>query len=491
MPTKKLLLRLTGHLGLALGLLVAHLAAGASRQPPRSVPGMAVLRGHVAHATARTVRVLYGATWQGSFAHTLTAPVSAAGDFRLLVPAPAEGVLQYGESYVQLSLVAGNDLQLTFDARQPEQSLLFTGVGANANTYLNQAFRQSNQDDAAGRTPTAQAPRVPAAELRRLADAYREGRRAALAAFAKAHPLPAAFVQQQRQALDYEWAAALLAYPAAQSKARQQRGVAALPPGYFDFLPTLHLPQQVAEGGPPAFQGLLTAYLAGVLRPLADSLSPAPAAAERLYDRAAQTFGPTPLRDLVVAQLLLAQVNYYHADLRPWLPTFRAHNRDSTIARDLRQAMHAHQRLTSGQPAPDFTLTDASGKTVSLRDLRGKVVYLDFWASWCGPCLAEMPASIELKKQFAGREVIFVYISLDTKPVAWQQALAARQLAGPSSVHLRTDQEFGSAVALAYGVQSIPSYWLIGRDGRLAQNKAPRPSEGAKTVAALEAALQQ
>jgi peroxiredoxin len=485
MRTKKLLSFLTCLLGL---MLAAQLAAGHQLSGP--APSQAVLRGHIAHAKARTVSVLYGATWQGSFAHTLTAPVSATGDFRLLVPAPAEGVLQYGERYVQLTLAAGNDVQLSFDATRPDQTLLFKGVGAN--TYLNQAFRQSNQDDEAGRTPSAQAPTVRAAELRRLADAYRERRGAALAAFAKAHPLPAVFVQQQRQALDYEWAAALLAYPAAQSKARQQSGVAALPPEYFDFLPTLHLSQHAAALGQPAFQGLLTAYIAGVLRPLADSLSvEEPATAERLYARASQTFGPTPLRDVVVAQFLLGQVNYYHADLRPWIPTFRAHNRDSTIARDLRQAMRAHQRLTSGQPAPDFTLTDASGKTVSLRELRGKVVYLDFWASWCGPCLAEMPASNELRKQFAGREVAFVYISLDTKPAAWQQAVAARQLAGSNSVHLRADQEFASAVALAYGVQSIPSYWLIGRDGRLVQNGAPRPSEGAKIAAALEAALQQ
>ncbi|MGI4744229.1 MAG: hypothetical protein ACRYG7_54465, partial [Janthinobacterium lividum] len=269
MRTKKLLPFLTCLLGL---VLAAQLAGAAGHQVPRTALGQAVLRGHIAHATARTVSVLYGATWQGSFAHTITAPVSATGDFRLLVPAPAEGVLQYGERYVQFTLAAGNDVQLSFDATRPDQKLLFKGVGANANTYLNQAFRQSNQDDEAGRTPSAQAPTVRAADMRRLAAAYREHRRAALAAFVKAHPLPAVFVQQQCQALDYEWAAALLAYPAAQSKARQQSGVTALPPGYFDFLPTLHLSQHAAAVGQPAFQGLLTAYIAGVLRPLADSL---------------------------------------------------------------------------------------------------------------------------------------------------------------------------------------------------------------------------
>ncbi|TVT43476.1 TlpA family protein disulfide reductase [Hymenobacter setariae] len=488
-------LRRRGHLGLVVVLLMAHLASGATDQAPR--PGTAVLRGHVQHATARTISVLYGATWQGGFAHTTTATLTKAGDFRLVVPAPATGVLHYAEGYTPLALQPGDAVQLSFDAARSEQPLRFSGRGAAANTYLIQAYQQSNRDDEAGRTPAAHAARLSATQLHHLADAYRQRRRAALTRFARTHPLPAAFVARQRRALDYEWATALLSYPAAQPKARQQSGAAALPTGYFDFLPTMHLGQYAADLGEPALQGLRAAYLAGVLRPLADSLPPSPtggydpAAAERLYTRAARAFGTTPLRDLVVAQFLLEQVQYYHADLGPWLPTFRAHNRDSTIARDLRAAVRAHQRFSSGQPAPAFTLPDAEGRLVALGDLRGKVVYLDFWASWCSPCLAEMPASNALRQQFASRDVVFVYVSLDRQPAAWQQAVAARQLASPNSVHLRADQEFASPVAQTYGVQSIPSYWLIGRDGRLIQKDAPRPSAGAKAEAALEAALQQ
>jgi thiol-disulfide isomerase/thioredoxin len=487
-------LRQYGYLGLVVGLLVAPLARGAGYQAPPC--GTAVLRGHVQHATAHTISLLYGATWQGGFAHTATATLTKAGDFRLVVPAPAEGVLHYAQGYAPLALAPHNAMEVHFDAARPEVTLRFRGRGAAANTYLNQAYQQSNRDDAAGRTPTAQAAHVSATQLRHLADAYRQRRRAALVSFAKNHPLPAAFMARQRRALAYEWAAALLAYPAAQPKARQQSGVAALPAGYFDFLPAMHLGQRAADLGQPAFQELRAAYLAGVLRPLADSLllGPAghdPAAAEQLYQRAAQAFGSTPLRNAVVAQFLLEQVKYYHADLGPWLLTFRAHNRDSTIARDLRAAMRAHQRFARGQPAPAFSLPDMAGQLVALRELRGKVVYLDFWASWCSPCLAEMPASNALRQRFAGRDVVFVYISIDRQPAAWRQAVAARQLAGPTSVHLRADQEFASAVAQAYEVQSIPSYWLIGRDGRLIQKDAPRPSEGARTVAALEAALQQ
>ena len=64
-------------------------------------------------------------------------------------------------------------------------------------------------------------------------------------------------------------------------------------------------------------------------------------------------------------------------------------------------------------PRFDLTLKDASGQKVRLRDLRGKVVVLNFWATWCGPCNAEMPMLVDMEKQYAGRGVVFIGASLD------------------------------------------------------------------------------
>ncbi|RZK40433.1 MAG: TlpA family protein disulfide reductase, partial [Hymenobacter sp.] len=91
--------------------------------------------------------------------------------------------------------------------------------------------------------------------------------------------------------------------------------------------------------------------------------------------------------------------------------------------------------LVKGQPGPDFRLMDTSGRAVALRDLRGKVVYLDFWYSGCRPCLAEAPAAAKLKQQFAGQEVVFVYISIETNVDGWRQAIEKNSLAGPASIH--------------------------------------------------------
>jgi thiol-disulfide isomerase/thioredoxin len=69
--------------------------------------------------------------------------------------------------------------------------------------------------------------------------------------------------------------------------------------------------------------------------------------------------------------------------------------------------------LCADAPKLDLTLKDAAGQKVRLRDLRGKVVVLNFWATWCGPCNAEMPMLVEMEKQYAGRGVVFIGASLD------------------------------------------------------------------------------
>ncbi|UOQ76989.1 hypothetical protein MUN84_21345 [Hymenobacter sp. 5516J-16] len=99
------------------------------------------------------------------------------------------------------------------------------------------------------------------------------------------------------------------------------------------------------------------------------------------------------------------------------------------------------------------------------------------------------PAAVKLKKQFLGRDVVFLYISVDRKATDWQRALAKYPLTSPGSVHLLDPG--GEKASSAYGVSAFPSYWIIGRDGRIWRGGAPRPSAGTETVAALEQALAQ
>ena len=131
------------------------------------------------------------------------------------------------------------------------------------------------------------------------------------------------------------------------------------------------------------------------------------------------------------------------------------------------EALQAEQNrlltLQPGQPAPDFTLSDPDGQPVSLSQFKGKVVLLDFWASWCGPCITDLGTLRKIKERMAAQPVIFLNVSLDENKGAWKQAIAKHQIKG---VHVRSD---GGATQ-DYNVSGIPRYYLVDPQGLIVEN---------------------
>ena len=117
-----------------------------------------------------------------------------------------------------------------------------------------------------------------------------------------------------------------------------------------------------------------------------------------------------------------------------------------------------------GEAAPAFAVKTLDGKDLKLEDFKGKVVLLDFWATWCGPCVAEMPSLKSLYDQYGGNaSFVMISLSLDEKQAA------PKEFAEKNGI--KWIQGFvGSWEAPAvqdYGVRGIPSVWLIGPDGKI------------------------
>ena len=121
--------------------------------------------------------------------------------------------------------------------------------------------------------------------------------------------------------------------------------------------------------------------------------------------------------------------------------------------------------LQPGQPAPDFTLDDLNGQPVSLNQFKGKAIFIDFWASWCGPCIGDLPYIQKIKAEMAEQPVVFLNISLDDDKEAWREAVAKHEIKG---VHLRA-AGWGAEVAKAYSIRSLPSYYVVDAQGRIAE----------------------
>ena len=88
------------------------------------------------------------------------------------------------------------------------------------------------------------------------------------------------------------------------------------------------------------------------------------------------------------------------------------------------------KELKEGDQAPTFKYLDINGKEVSLSDLKGKYVYIDIWATWCGPCTGELPHLKELEKKMHGKKIVFVSISCDKDKAAWEKMVKEKGLEG-------------------------------------------------------------
>ena len=117
--------------------------------------------------------------------------------------------------------------------------------------------------------------------------------------------------------------------------------------------------------------------------------------------------------------------------------------------------------LTSGDDPPAIDMPDQAGKKVDLNELKGKVVLVDFWASWCGPCKQEMPVLEELHKKYAKEGLVIVGINIDNNPKKMNNFLRGT----PVTFRIIHDRKLN--VASKYEPETMPSSYFIARDGKI------------------------
>lgn len=140
--------------------------------------------------------------------------------------------------------------------------------------------------------------------------------------------------------------------------------------------------------------------------------------------------------------------------------------------------------LKPGDASPSFSYQDINGKTITLENLKGKIVYIDVWATFCPPCRAELPALKQLEEKY-GEDMYFVSISCDQDKSKWEAMVKEKDLKGVQ-LHIGTDRSFMQA----YTITGIPRFILLDEGGKIISSDMTRPSDP-QTAKTLESLLKK
>lgn len=120
---------------------------------------------------------------------------------------------------------------------------------------------------------------------------------------------------------------------------------------------------------------------------------------------------------------------------------------------------------------------------------RGKVIYLDIWGTWCSPCIEMMQYMPDLKKAYAGKDVVFVYLAKQSPGELWKKTILEHKITGPTVAHYRLPDDVQDIFERKYRSTSYPCYLLIGKDGQVATTRAPWPNNASALHAAINKLL--
>ncbi|WP_430409418.1 TlpA family protein disulfide reductase [Kordia sp.] len=144
--------------------------------------------------------------------------------------------------------------------------------------------------------------------------------------------------------------------------------------------------------------------------------------------------------------------------------------------KELTKKYNKIKNLVAGKESPKFDYENHKGGKTKLDDLKGKYVYIDVWATWCGPCLGEIPSLKKVEAEYHDKNIEFVSVSIDTEKAykAWKEMVTEKELGG---VQVIADNAWKSKFVTDYAIEGIPRFILIDPEGKIVNADAPRPSD--------------
>ena len=452
-------------------LAMMVIVAACSEQPrPEGVQ----LDGQLANAEGVVAELTYFNEYLNNDRVVLDLNSDPSGVFSLSLDfqEPLTAGLRLGRTEIPLFLAPGDALTIEGDASRPLESIVYSGTGSANNAFL-LSYQREVESKIGDRFVAQQAGQRDAEAFKQLLDSIYQEKMSFLNNGINNGGLSPEFVAYIETRLTYERYGKLLDYPVMHQRANQLPEAPFMEEAYSAFLQDKNIFDD-SKLENLAYTNFLLSYLTYYGQNNPEAADAGLPANQQTYVLAGKALSGLS-RDFVQALMLGRELSYGEMDDAVALYSEYVGGNASVSYKNRIMAIYNNmQRLAPGNPAPDFTMTDINGNEVSLSDFRGKVVYLDFWASWCGPCMREMPYFKELKARMADqKDLVFVYVSIDTDTEAWRNTIDRHEITG---VHFNTPGRERGVPAL-YNVKWIPSFFIIGKDGNMFDNRPPKPSD--------------
>ena len=376
----------------------------------------------------------------------------------------------HGQESLLLYMEEGDNAALSFEGHDLKGTYVFEGEKAPAVKYLNTVSLVALPD---------QDYALPFDEYKTRLDA----KAADAVKLLKANGLSSAgdFEENEEDRIRYSYAAPLIMYPMAH---RIMTGNMEYQPGedYYDVIESY-----VVEDERLACLDEYRAFVAEAMH----VLDPEGRGTTSVYPKtvaqmkyAADRLSDPEVREIIMHYIAAAYVdNFGVTDIDEVENLYHTYVKDTTLTASY-AAKHDRWDLSrAGRRSPGFRAPDVNGNEYTLADFRGKYVYIDMWATWCGPCKREMPYLKALEEEFKDAEIVFVGLSVDKDKAAWEDMVRQGELTGVQ-LYLGT----GSRFQEGYRVEAIPRFILLDKEGVIISNDMSRPSakETAETLRNLE-----
>jgi thiol-disulfide isomerase/thioredoxin len=235
-----------------------------------------------------------------------------------------------------------------------------------------------------------------------------------------------------------------------------------------------------------AYKNFLETYLSGKTdnRMKADTIKYKPnedgAYVEATLDQLEESVSNNMVKSTLMYDFLNIYMTYIdQGTYVTYLEKFNNINSNQKKEDKLNKQFEDWKKLAKGTQAPNFKYVSFAGDSLTMDDFKGKYVYIDVWATWCGPCLRELPSLEKLQEEFKDKNVTFMSVSIDNTPEPWKKMVENKEMKG---VQLYADGAWNSTLVKDYMIGGIPRFILVDTEGKLISASTERPSGGIKEI---------